>query len=628
MLTPRAQGFFAVFRQKPRLTVSQWAEQNRYISSKGASEPGPWRNERTPYLVDIMDELSASSPTKEVVFCKGSQIGATEAGINWILYLMDCVPGPVMFLQPTIDEAETLSKQRLSPSIDMCQSLQGKVSDPKSRSSGNTILSKEFDGGYLFVRGADTSNALSSKPIGNLYLDEIDRYKDNVNGEGNPVALAKRRAATFQRAKVFYSSTPTLMKTSKIWKLYQDSDRRIYEVPCPECGHYQEIVLDRLSWDKGNYEDVCLACSGCGWLIPEDRKAQMLAAGKWRALNPGHKRAGFHLSALYSPYGWMSWGEIAETYDKAEGDEAEMIVVVNTILGLPYEDKSESLAEGYLARRVEKYDAPVPRDVLMLTMAVDVQKDRIEYEVLGWGDGEESWGIRYRTIHGDPSVLVSKNSEIPSVWQVLEQEFDRKFLHADGNEIGISQVFIDSGGTYTDTVYRYTVDRQAKGVFSIKGSSNMKDPLLSRPQRKGGVGAYLFILGVEKGKDQVFNNLRKEAPGPGYCHFPADENTGYDKHYYAGLQGERREYKRVNGVDMPKWTKIKGRHNEPWDLRVYGLAAQRWYMINHSWDELREQREAAVGKKVISNQTKKPARHHKGMRVGPRVGGSVKLIGD
>ncbi len=199
-------------------------------------------------------------------------------------------------------------------------------------------MQKQFAGGQLFLSGTNSASALASKPIGNLYFDEVDRYPFDVDGEGDPIELALRRSATFPRAKAFFSSTPTLKRTSTIWKKYEDSDKRVYEVPCPFCGGYDEITFDRLQWEKGDPDSVMLECSQCGKLIPEYHKTDMLDRGRWRATNPGHWRVGFHLSSLYSPKGWMSWAQAVRTFEEAAGNVTKMISFTNTILGLPWEE--------------------------------------------------------------------------------------------------------------------------------------------------------------------------------------------------------------------------------------------------------------------------------------------------
>lgn len=605
MIAPFWEGFFSVAKPQPRLSVSEWAERNRVLPRTGSAEAGPWRNSRTPYLSEIMDELSASSRTKEVVFCKGAQIGATEAGINWLLYLIDNLPGAILAFQPTEDNAMDWSRQRVGPSIELCDRTRRKVRQAKSRSAGNTILKKEFDGGFLFMRGTNTPNALASTPVGNLYFDEVDRYPLDVGGEGDPIDLALQRIATYPRAKAYFSSTPNLLASSRIWTMYQDSDRRVYEVPCPHCGQYQQLVFEQLKWERGRPEEAEMVCIHCGAFFPEHHKTVMLAQGLWRATNPGHWRAGFHLSSLYSPVGWKSWAKIARQSEEAAGDPNKMKVFVNTVLGLPYEEDNEAIAADYLMRRVETYRAEAPDGVLYLTMAVDVQNDRLECEVVGWGEDEESWGIWYKVFDGDTGELKSNDPENPTVWQQLDVFRKRRFQREGGGDIGISCVLIDSGGSRTDTVYTFTKARELERVYSIKGGSQSGRPLVPKQwSRQGRARAKLYVLGVDKGKETVFGRLKIDRPGPGYCHFPDDESRGYDARFYAGLISEKRVVRRVNGRKVVKWELPKNAHNEPFDIRVYNTAAVR--VRPPDWKRLKELRGGAGTGATVTNLAAPP----------------------
>lgn len=583
-------GFLSVFKPTPPITVDEWAEKFRILPQSGAAAPGPWRNSRTPYLIEIMRELSPTSRAKQIIFAKGSQIGATEAGLNWLMFLIDYQPGPIIAFQPTQDNAARWSKQRVTPSLEQCRQTRDKIVPMKSRQSGNTILQKDFaGGGTLFLSGANTPNALASTPAGNLYFDEVDRYPGDVGKEGDPIDLALRRIATFSRAKAFFSSTPVLKATSRIWRFYEDSDRRIYEVPCPHCGEYHQLLFENLKWPKGEPHKAQMICPHCGVFIQEYNKTKMLAAGRWTATNPGHWRVGFHLSSLYSPVGWYSWVDAARDFEDSEGDVNKRKAFYNTVLGLPWEEDNESLAAEYLSRRVEPYTAQVPEPVLLMTLAVDVQKDRLECEVCGWGVGEESWGIEYHVIRGDPSVLWSDNPSDPSVWQMLDDYRMKGFRRADGMELRVAVTFIDSGGSYTDIVYQYTRPRERFRVFSVRGGSQSSRPLLSKPTRGTRNKAALFVLGVDKGKELVYARLRIDKAGPGYCHFPADESTGYDPVYYAGLTSERRIIKQVGGRTVLRWEKVtSSARNEPLDLRVYGTAAIR--MLAPNWEMMEARR--------------------------------------
>lgn len=593
---PFWQGFFDVFKPQPILTVSQWADLYRILPRSGSSAPGPWRNARTPYLVEIMDALSPQSRTREVVFAKASQLGATEAGTNWILYSIDTQPGPFLALQPTEGTAVRWSKQRVGPSIDGCSRIHPKMAKVGGRGTGNSLLQKDYTGGTLIISGSNSPAALASMPIGNIYADEIDRYPLDAGGEGDPLDLVKQRVATYPLAKILYTSTPTELVTSKIWTLYQESDRRIYEVPCPECQQFFHITFDLLQWPTGKPEDVLLYCPHCGCGIEEYHKTRMLPAGRWVKTNPGHFRVGFHLSSLYSPLGWLSWEEIARRFESAGKDPEKRKAFQNTILGLPWEEDGEILAVEYLERRREEYTAQLPPGVMLLTMAVDVQNNRLEYEVRGWGKDEETWGIEYGAIYGDPAELTSPDPNNPTVWQRLDEQRMKGFVRSDRMELRVACTVVDSG-YLSDVVYAYTKPRERFRVFSVRGSSTDTKPLLPKVSTAGKIKARIFVLGVSKGKELVYARLRLEEPGPGYFHFPKDELCGYDPAYYAGLTCERRVVKHIRGYRVMQWEKPRDARNEPLDLAVYNTAAIR--ILNPNWAAI-ALRYANINSKVVA----------------------------
>ena len=376
----------------PLLTVSEWADRYRVLSQRASSEPGRWRTERTPYLKEIMDCLSPSSPVQRVALMKGAQIGGTECGNCWIGYVIHQAPGPMMAVAPTVELAKRNSKQRINPLIEESDVLRERVKERRSRDSGNTVLSKEFPGGVLILTGANSAVGLRSMPARYLFLDEVDGYPGDVEGEGDPILLAERRSATFQRRKILLVSTPKTKSLSRIQREYDASDQRRYFVPCPHCHEQQTLELENLRWPKRRPREAEYACAHCGSLIGERHKTWMLEHGEWRPSAEGAGRtAGFHLSSLYSPVGWFSWGDAAEMYEQAQKTPDLIKGFVNTVLGLPFEEEAEAPEWQRLYERRETYRiGVVPEGGLFLTAGVDVQKDRIEVEVVAWGRGKEA----------------------------------------------------------------------------------------------------------------------------------------------------------------------------------------------------------------------------------------------
>ena len=314
------RGWFEGIRPDLRLTVSAWADRHHMLNSKGAAEPGRFRVRRTPYLREPLDGLSPSHPAQRIVIMKGSQVGATEAGNCWVGFSIHHAPGPILVVQPTVDLAKRFSHQRLDPMIEASGPLRERISPARSRDSANTVLSKEFPGGILVMTGANSAVGLRSMPVRYLFLDEIDTYPASVDEEGDPVTLAEARTRTFSwRRKVFIASTPTVAGASRIEREYLNTDQRRFFMPCPHCGVMQWLKFERLRWDKGAPETAAYVCEACETGIGEHYKTQMLEAGEWRptALGLDPLTIGYHLSALYSPIGWLSWPEIAHQWEAA-----------------------------------------------------------------------------------------------------------------------------------------------------------------------------------------------------------------------------------------------------------------------------------------------------------------------
>ncbi|GIX11631.1 phage terminase large subunit family protein [Elioraea sp.] len=382
---------------EPALLVSEWADRHRLLGSRGSAEPGPWRTARTPYLREIMDALSPAHPARRVVFMKGAQVGGTECGNNWIGYVIHHAPGPMLVVQPTTELAKRFSDQRIDPLVEETPAIRERVAPARSRDSGNRQLSKEFPGGQLVMTGANSAVGLRSMSARFLFLDEIDAYPGDVEGEGDPIALAEARARTFGwRRKVFLVSTPTIAGLSRIEREYLATDQRRYFVPCPHCQAMQWLRFERLVWDERHPETARYLCEACDGAIGEQHKAAMLAAGEWRpTAEPSDPHAiGFHISALYSPPGWMPWSEIARLWLAAQGDDRAIKTFRNTVLGETWQEAGEAPDWQRLYDRREHWPpGTVPMGGLLLTAGVDVQRDRLEASVWAWGRGLESWFV-------------------------------------------------------------------------------------------------------------------------------------------------------------------------------------------------------------------------------------------
>jgi phage terminase large subunit GpA-like protein len=402
-----------------------------------------------------MEALSTDSDVDEVVLWAGTQLGKSETCNNWIGYSIDYNPGPILLVQPTLDLAKRYSKQRIASLIDSTPVLRGKVQPARSRDSGNTLLEKEFDGGILVIAGANSASGLRSMPARDLLFDEIDAYPLSIDDEGDPISIAEKRQDTFARRKRLKTSTCTIKGESRIEQSYEGSDKRRYYVPCPDCGVHQVLRWSNLKWSPhDDPTDVRYACEACGVLIDEGNKPAMLEGGEWRADAPGARVRGYWINSLYSPLGWLSWAAMVREFLEAKvaldaGDQTLMQVFVNTRLAETWELLGNKIAEHDVQKRAEAYALrTIPRGVLLLTCSVDVQGDRLEMKLHGWGRNEEYWVIDYAKLYGDPAEQV--------VWNALDEMLQKPIRNIFGIDLRISATAIDHGGHHSQMVETFT----------------------------------------------------------------------------------------------------------------------------------------------------------------------------
>ena len=564
----------------PLLTVSEWSDRHRMLSSKASAEPGRWRTSRTPYLKAIMDCLSPTSPVERVVFMKAAQLGATEMGSNWIGYVIHHAPGPMMAVWPTVEMAKRNSKQRIDPLIEESSALAGLIAPARSRDSGNTILAKEFRGGVLVMTGANSAVGLRSMPVRYLFLDEVDGYPLDVEGEGNAISLAEARTRTFARRKIFIVSTPTISGASAIEREYEASDQRRYFVPCPHCNHRQWLRFEQLRWDKGLPATAVYICEACDTAIAEHHKTWMLEHGEWRAMADG-KTAGFHLSSLYSPVGWRAWREIAAAWEaavsKESGSAAAIKTFKNTELGETWVEEGEAPDWQRLAERREDYSVgTVPLGGLLLVGAADVQKDSIEASVWAFGRGKESWLIEHRVLLGDTAR--------DNVWKRLAEMLTESWTHASGAALPLARFALDTGFA-TQEAYTFVRACRDPRVMAVKGVARgaalIGTPTaidVSQGGKKLRRGIKVFSVAGGIAKLEFYNNHRKIADvgedgltpvfPAGFVHLPK-----IDAEFIQQLCAEQLITRRDrNGFPVREWQKMRER-NEALDCYVYARAA-------------------------------------------------------
>lgn len=580
---PGSRPWAAGLRPEPHLTVSEWADAHRRLPQRSSAEPGPWRTSRTPYLREILDCLSATAPVDEVVMMFGGQLGKSETLLNHLGYIVDHAPGPVLLVQPTVDTAKRFSRQRVGPLFESTPRLAGKVAEVKSRDARGSMLLKEFMGGVLIITGANSAVGLRSMPARYLLLDEIDGYPADVDGEGDPIGLAEARQRTFARRKTIKASTPTISEASAIERAYAATDQRHYFVPCPHCRERQVLEFPRLTWSKLDLppERAVYLCARCDGRIEERHKTEMLAAGEWRPTAQGEnpRIRGYHLNSLYSPVGWLSWGQIATQFVKVHRAPDELKRFTNTVLAETWHEKGEAPEWKRLfeSRRESYAFGTVPAGGLFLTAGVDVQRDRLVLEIVAWGRGKASWSVDYGIIAGDTADLGDKGP-----WQALRLLLGRTFTNGAGVEMAIAVLAVDSGFN-TSAVYSFAREFPMSRVIAVKGMQaggaliGAPSPVEINLRGQRTVRGYkVWPVCGTIAKSELYGFLNLEAPTEpgapfpvGWCHFPE-----YDPDYFKQLTAEQL-VTRTNrrGFRVTTWELIPGRENHVLDARVYARAA-------------------------------------------------------
>lgn len=549
----------------PDLTVSQWADAKRRLSPEASAEPGRWDTSRAEYQRGILDALSDAAVTTVVVM-SSAQVGKTEAVLNVCGFFIDQDPAPILVLQPTLEMGQAFSKDRLAPMLRDTPALHGKVKDARARDSGNTLLHKTFPGGHITIAGANSAASLASRPIRVLLADEVDRYPLSAGTEGDPVSLARKRTTTFWNRKIALVSTPTVKGQSRIEAAFEESDKRFYLVPCPDCGHEQRLRWQNVRWPEGDPSGAEYSCEECGTLWSDAQRWGAVRRGHWEATAEFRGVAGFHLSELYSP--WRKLAETVTDFLDAKADPERLRTWVNTSLGETWEDKGETVDHSQLDRLREPYGPDdLPDEVFVATAGVDTQDDRLEVEIVGWGEDEESWGVAYHVLYGDPAQQ--------AVWDELDAVLMETYQTASGRTVRLQAAAIDSGGHHAEAVLRFCRERFRRRVYAIKGQGGQGKPVWPVRASKTKTRDSVFMVGVDTAKDTIYARWKIDEAGAGCCHLPADPSTGYDDDWTEQVTSEQRVTRYREGRPYTVWVLPKGKRNEALDCRVYAFAAKK-----------------------------------------------------
>jgi phage terminase large subunit GpA-like protein len=580
-MNPFAKGFLKGIIPPPPMTVSEWSDSHRKLSSKGSSEPGPWRTSRTPYLKEPMDCLSVmNTEVQRVVLMFGAQTGKTEAGINFLLYTIDHCPAAVLCVAASLDMVKRMARQRLEPAFTETPVIKAKIAPQRSRDASNSMFIKEFPNGILMLTGSNSPAGLRSAPVRYLFMDEIDSYPSDAStsggvSEGDPVELAIKRTSTFSRRKILMTSTPTTKDFSRVESEYLNSDMRKYWVPAPCCGAFQELIWSQMKWENRDASTAQYECAHCGERFDETHKTSMLRQGEWRAQKEmTRKTAGFQMSSIYSPAGWLTWPELVEEFLRSKEDAPLFKTFVNTRLAETFDESYQSrLSAEALLEKNEKYmPGTIPEDVVCLVQGVDIQggggtkDERIEVSTWGIAPEEHMYLIQHDVIYGDPNQ--------GTVWEGLDILLTSEWEHPSGAKMKIDCCAIDTGGLATNAVYNYCRQRQGLGVIGIKGSSREGQPAIGRGSKvdvnyRGRAikkGVVVYMVGTDTIKDVIFARLKFNDK----LHFHCQT----DQAYYEELTGERKVLKKSGRGTH--YVAKKNQSVEKLDCCVYAYAA-----LNH-----------------------------------------------
>lgn len=587
-LTPGAALVRRAFKAgltRPRdQSVSAWAAENRILPAENSAFAGAWSNETAPYLTAIMDACGHDQPHERVTVKKSAQVGYSEALTNILGAMIELAPGPALMVHPTVDGAKNWIAEKLEPTIAVTPSLRARVRTVIQRDGeGSTTKRKRFASGFLIVTGANSTRELRQRSVRSLYKDEWSDWPLDVSGQGDPDAMAEARTLGFQSSglvRIVQGSTPTIKGACRVSAAYEQSDRRVYKVPCPFCAWEQELRFFPDRDGRGGFRfaesgpvAATYECEACGERIEHQHKRDMVAAGKWEATNPEGTHPGFHVWSAYSPF--TTWDRIAQRYLAARGDSTKLKAFYNLDLGLEWEERGEAPDHQALAARAEDYPTGrVPAGALLVTVGCDVQAKGIYYEVVAWGPNSESWSIDAGFIAGDTGDTTSE------AWRGLDALYRARYPIAGGEALECDLMAIDANYN-TDQVCDWV--RTKPHAMAVRGVDGWNRAAIGTPTKTdvtfGGArkkrSAKIWPVHVWSLKGALYADLRKqpepgaEAVPPAYCHFP----RSYPATYYAQLTADYVRDVERKGRIVRVWTSRGENHFH--DCRIYNMAAHR-----------------------------------------------------
>lgn len=576
-----------IIKPKPLITVSEWADHNRYLSPEDSKKAllgdSKWSHDGFEYLIGFQDAFNEPL-VKRITIIKSGQTGFTQAMLNQIGWAITNAPGPMLVLYPIEGSAKKFVKRKFDPMIRDTPSLTNRISDATKKDGTNSTFEKTFPGGFISILSAMSVNNLAQQSIMYLFVDELDRIARTAGQEGDTIDIVRKRLQGFlEVSKEVNISTPTLSSTSRIAADYELSNKQKYYLPCTHCGQYQYLKFAQLKgWrkSKGIYtpEETYYECEHCKKELYEKDKYVMMKYGKWIAEKPEViNHYGFWINELYSTL--STWQYVIEQFIPAKENPFKLQVFVNTVLGETFDDNTTEIPESALMARAEQYNSQkLPEGILLLTSAVDFQKDRAECTVIGWGLNEEMWIVEHQIFYGDPELPYDPTAD-NNLYLRLEQYLDNRFEHDTGIHLRIRAVGLDTGYA-TTSVQKFIKLMNRKGknwIFALQGDKGQEGaPIINRGSVNNKLRVKQFTVGTATAKSIIFSRLSIDEYGPGYIHFP---NT-LDDEWFRQLTSEKRVPHYEKGILVRhKWVKIRAR-NEVLDIMVYNLAALEYLNVN------------------------------------------------
>jgi phage terminase large subunit GpA-like protein len=577
-----------LIKPPPSLPVWAWGELRRRMGKNVTAKPGRYRISSTPYQKKPQESFTDPDVQTTVLYW-AKRLGKTEMLNNLHGSTIEQNPRNILVVYPTLDSAKKWSKQFFSPMVKSTPALKVRIRDARKKDANNTILSKEFPGGCVSAIGANSPSGFRQVQAPVVTCDEIDAMEDGP--EGDPVTLAFGRAENYKDSIQVVSSTATSLiqkpkdgeipeggTGSRIHDWWLRSDQQKWFVPCG-CGKWHVLAWSQVKWpktvsasgrklhdlEKAYYETPCC---GAKW-SDYDRTAAILA-GEWQATAPFRGVRGYWLNGLNTTFpakkGYKSKlhqfaAEFMEAYTSGE---SARISWKNTFLCEPHEELAEKLDASPLIERCEDYTPQtLPTGVVLAGCAVDVQGDRLEYEIVGMGDAEETWGIEYGKLMGDP--------EKDDVWKSLDGIVHKTFKRTDGVELKISCVAIDHRHR-GDRVRRFIKNCGHPRVYAVYGNSGAQS-ILVIPHHNKKYRMFLYSVNTDAAKDTIFARVKLKDHGARFMHYPKTNGYEPENKYFEGLTAEEARIKFSEGFPKRYYWKDPNKRNEPLDLRVYFLAA-------------------------------------------------------